>query len=93
MAPVPWQRFELIRLSSNGGRGSFSFADTKVFGDRKLRAVEPLAKQSGRDSDVPQIVIPGAGGGAKVNPQLRFGSYAPGFSPHGLVLIRLTRVE
>jgi hypothetical protein len=76
-------------LASSGGRGSYSFADTTVFGERGLRVTDPRANSHGTE----RAVVPGGGGGARANRQLPFGSHAVGYSPHGVVVIRLTRIE
>lgn len=88
---IPYQQFGMFFLASNGGRGSFGFADTSVFGDRQLRSSDPKAVTDA--SNIPQDVVAGGGGGAKANHQLPFGSHALGYSPNGVVLIRLTRIE
>lgn len=93
MAPVLYQNVPPIRLASSGGRGSFSYANTSVFGARGVRAVDPSARQSLSVGDPPQIVIPGGGGGARAFRSMPFGSHAPGFNPNGIVVIRLTRIE
>lgn len=86
--------YRQVRRASSGGRGSFSYADTSVFGARQLRSTHPAAvwRPGTPTPEVPQIVVAGGGGGGRANHSLPFGSYAPGFSPHGVVLIRLTRV-
>lgn len=86
---ILYQASGQLILASNGGRGSYSFADTTVFGDRGLRVVDPQAVSN----NIAREVVPGGGGGAKGNRQLPFGSHAVGYSSHGLVLIRLTRIE
>lgn len=87
--------YQQVRRAASGGRGSFSYADTTVFGARQLRAADPVAvwRPGTPTPETPQIVVAGSGGGVRANRSLPFGSYAPGFSPHGIVLIRLTRVE
>jgi hypothetical protein len=86
---IPYQNTGMLLLASNGGRGSYSFADTSVFGDRGLRVTSPEAM----NLSIPQAVVPGGGGGAKANRQMPYGSRAIGYNPNGIVLIRLTRVE
>ena len=82
--------YQRVWLASNSGRGSFSYADTKVFGDRQLRSSHPAAiwRPGVPTPETPKVVIGGSGGGAKPL-GMRFGSYAPGYSPHGVVLIRV----
>ena len=69
--------------ASSGGQGSFSFADTSVFGNRGNRSADPYWGKP---------IVPGSGGGAKEG-LLKYGSYATGFSPNGLVYIRITKIE
>jgi hypothetical protein len=78
-------RPDFVLFGGSGARGSFSYADTSVFGDRQLRTVYPQADNN--------PVVPGGGGGARANQQMKQGSHAIGYSPHGIVLIRLSRVE
>lgn len=69
----------LTEQAASGGQGSYSFADTTVYGPRQPRS-------GGR------LTIPGTGGGAKVNKLMPYGSNAPGFNPNGAVFIRLTKI-
>lgn len=71
--------------STNGGQGSFSFADTSVFGDKDVRTFWAAGGSGG-------LVIPGGGGGAKLPGNRKAGSKAVSYSPNGLVLLRLVRV-
>lgn len=92
------------RNPGNGGQGSFSYADTSVFGARQRK--QPPITVSGEPSlmhtgvvltpgdSAPPItysVLPGSGGGARAK-GLPFGSYAVTYSPNGLVLLRLYKV-
>lgn len=63
--------------STKGGKGSFSYGDTSVYG------VQQNVQLVGSD------VIPGGGGGARLPGSRQFGSHAPGFDPNGFVGIRL----
>lgn len=65
--------------ASSGGGGSFSFADPGVYVPGQSRAASPGN----------YIIIPGAGGGAKITSI--YGSRVGG-SPDGVVIIRLTKV-
>lgn len=87
-----WSQHLMYFPASNGGRGSFSYADTTIFGDRQLRQDVSILVGYGYGSMQPRPMIAGGGGGARPL-SLPFGSRAPGYSPHGVVLIRLTRIE
>jgi hypothetical protein len=101
-------------LPTAGGRGSFSFADTSVYGPRQSRQawtyVRPsngpqtiasdgltqVALSSGQIIYLPTTtsdpIIPGGGGGARPLSNLKYGSNAPGYSPNGVVVVRLSRI-
>jgi len=66
-----------IRQAGNGGRGSYSFADTSVYGPRQGKSGS----------------IPGGGGGAKLNSLTHYGSKASQAIPDGVVFIRLTKID
>jgi hypothetical protein len=66
------------KFSGRGGRGSYSFADTSVWG--------PPGVALGRDS------TGGSGGGAHYGSGKKFGAYAPGYLPEGVVLLRVYKV-
>lgn len=72
-----------LSLASAGGQGSFSYADTSVYGPRQNRS---------GGSFTPDPVIAGSGGGAKVTQLSMYGSRSPGASPNGVVYIRLTKI-
>jgi hypothetical protein len=74
----------IFHVAGNGGKGSFSFANISVFGDGQRAFVE--SESSGK------ATVPGAGGGAKANKLLKYGSRAPGFNPNGVVFIRLYKL-
>lgn len=85
------------RAAGNGGKGSFSYADTSVYGPRGSRvtvAVPVFGFLGYQTGSIPGAYIPGGGGGAKGNrkAELLRGAPPPQGSPHGIVLIRLTRV-
>lgn len=74
-----------------GAKGSFNFADTSHYGNGQPASLsEPILidvlTTPGR------LIVPGGGGGGRVNEMLRYGSFATGFSPNGCVVIRLFRV-
>lgn len=71
------------RPGSSGGNGSFSYADMSVYGARGSVAIPPGS--TGR-------IIPGAGGGAKLPGKRWVGSSTKGYSPNGLVLVRIFKV-
>lgn len=85
-----------------GGQGSYSFGDTSVYGQRGFRGPWTYQKPttvigSGTVTYVPTtdtnfLITPGAGGGARPLKTLKHGSYATGYSPNGVVVLRLTRI-
>lgn len=85
--------FSGTKFATDGGRGSYSFADTSVYGHRQLKSADGL---NGRK--VGYIFRGGGGGGARTSFTLpgkvtRFGSHAVGYSPKGGVIIRVYKVE
>lgn len=81
-----------VVLATDGGKGSFSFADTSVYGSAGLR--EPLSSVPGNligEGENSQV-IPGEGGGARVLKNNQYGSRSAGYSPNGVVIVRLTRI-
>jgi hypothetical protein len=79
-----------FREASNGGRGSYSFSDTSVYGERELRTTPPPPEGKDPYNNYLELV-PGGGGGAKANHLLPFGSHNT--DPNGAVLLRLLRIE
>jgi hypothetical protein len=67
-----------VSPSSSGGKGSFSYADTSVFGPE--------------GSVGTQEIIPGTAGGARVLKNNKYGSRSAGYNPNGVVIVRLTRI-
>lgn len=63
-------------IAANGGQGSYSFADTDVYGNRGVR----LGSYE-----------PGGGGGAKIG-SYKYGGAAVGWNPEGAVILRLTSI-
>lgn len=74
-----------VKLAGSGGQGSFSFGDISVVGVREARSPDPTENTL--------LLVPGGGGGAKVNQLFAYGSHAPGFNPNGIVVLRLTKIE
>lgn len=93
------------RLATDGGRGALSYADTSVFGrgERKDFFIPPvyggsLSHRAGISSgpaDQPTAtqIVPGGGGGVRINRKLPVGSHTEGYSPDGAVLIRLLKLD
>lgn len=94
-------------LATAGGQGSYSFADTSVFGSRQFRQawayIQPLrvfdsvtGLQTGAFTLDPrtsaELIIPGGGGGARPFPNMKYGGRGTGFSPNGVVVLRLTKI-
>lgn len=104
-------------LATAGGQGSYSFADTSVYGPRQYRQswtylkptvgtwsvpvpgpygthLEPYANGivTYTPTNDPYLAIPGGGGGARPLKNLKVGSKATGFTPDGVVVVRLTRI-
>lgn len=95
--------------ASAGGQGSFSYEDTSVYGQRQARqtwsylGIKPqyTSNPDGTYNTIitqtpvstSQLVIPGSGGGARPQSNLKAGSRAPGYSPHGVVIIRLVAIS
>jgi hypothetical protein len=90
--------------ATNGGRGSFSFADTSVHGARQypqafVSEERVYDSQIGEYTDeirlvpTPYQVVPGGGGGVRAMGKLSYGSRAPGYDPSGLAVIRLIKLD
>jgi hypothetical protein len=76
---------------SEGGRGSFNYADSTKHGARQTR---PVKSWSTEDFNIysPHTYtapLPGGGGGGRPTPLAKYGSYAEGYSPNGLVIVRV----
>jgi hypothetical protein len=89
-----------------GAKGSFSYSNTSVYGQRQDRTfsytekvAQPVDTMVKRDplvleqTPTPYLIVPGGGGGARINKSQGFGSRAPGFSPDGAVLVRVTKID
>lgn len=88
-------------FATAGGQGSYSFGDTSVYGPRQFRQpwtyLKPVFQPNGTVTYTPTteantLVIPGGGGGARPNTSVKAGSKAPGFSPDGVVVLRLAQI-
>lgn len=89
--PRFYEDYTITRPASSGAHGSFSYGDTSVYG----------AKGSAQSRTVPRVntatpsgakVIPGAGGGARPVKTMKVGSRSPGYSPDGIVIVRLSQI-
>ena len=88
---------------TNGGKGSFSYIDTTVYG--RGQVISALVEERStydyitgeliETVNVPSsyIIVPGGGGGARAKRKLLYGSDAPGYSQNGLVLLRLIKLD
>lgn len=83
-----------VVLARGGGKGSFSYRDTSVYGPGQPQHSETLTYQPpGYPTPVTDgFVTGGTGGGARVNKLLAYGSRAPGFNPNGAVYLRIYKV-
>lgn len=83
-----------VILATSGGQGSFSYADTSVYGVRESRSTPPPPPgwTSGTAYGSGKVIVPGSGGGARLNRLSGYGSNAPGFNPNGVVFIRLVKI-
>ena len=89
-------------LATAGGQGSYSFADTSVYGQRQFRQpwtyLKPVFSYPSYTLtfvptvDSTQLVTAGGGGGARPFPATKVGSRAVGYSPDGVVILRLVKL-
>lgn len=91
-------------LATAGGQGSYSFADTSVYGQRQYRQPWTYQRPSYQYSSTGAASltftpvtdqnnpIAGGGGGARPASNLKNGSKAPGYSPDGVVVVRLVKI-
>lgn len=86
--PPNWPSFPdpTVIQAAPGGKGSFSFSDTTMYGPQQDR--QPYKTGPGT---TPVLILPGGGGGARIKGQ-GFGSKAPGYSADGIAYIRLSRI-
>lgn len=91
---------QINHLATAGGQGSYSFADTTVYGQRQYRLPWTYMKPTDNNGvltfaqvvDSNYLITPGGGGGARPTKNLKVGSRATGYSPNGAVVVRLTRI-
>lgn len=89
-------------LATEGGRGSFSYVDTLVYGTRGplgtykayIRQVNAAGEWTDtyREQPIRVDINPGAGGGAKLPGGRKTGSRGNGYDPNGAVLIRMSKI-
>lgn len=95
-------RINLIAATS-GGRGAFSYGDTSVYGQRQYPS-NYITKNRTYDFNTgllieeklvatSYMVVPGGGGGVRANHKRLVGSKAQGYSPEGMVLLRLMKLD
>jgi hypothetical protein len=99
---VPPTPTTVVTNASGGGKGSFSFGDTSVYGPGQTRqqfmqesyTFSPLDGSISSVTLTPsgKLVMAGIGGGAHRN-DLKYGSQAPGYFSQGMVLIRLYKLD
>lgn len=76
--------------ATEGGRGSFNYADSSKHGakgnqpDRVWSEINPYNPRTFRAPEA------GGGGGARPTPLAKYGAYADGYSPHGVVIVRIS---
>lgn len=101
--PEKFHPYSFERQGSRGANGSFSYADTSVYGPgtgptyplhflRTYASDEPRILET-RLYQALHVLVPGVGGGARINKKSGFGSYAPGYNPNGAVFIRVFKVS
>lgn len=71
--------------SGSGGKGSFAFVDTSVYGPGENMSNVLLSGWS-------RMIFPGGGGGAMINKLMGYGSRVTSFNPNGAVYIRLLKI-
>ncbi len=84
----------LERKATAGGRGAFSYLDTTVYGQRD----QPSVFVGDGTENVPAegnglIIVAGGGGGVRANRKRLVGSDTDGYSPEGMVLLRLFKID
>lgn len=77
--------------STNGGHGSFSYADSSKNGTKQAKPGKTVRTDfNPYNTRNINFVLPGAGGGARPTPLAKYGSYAAGYSPNGVVIVRIS---
>lgn len=77
--------------STDGGRGSFSYGDSTKYGPRQNKPTLTFPT-NWNPYNVRNLnfSLPGSGGGARPTPLAKYGSYAAGYDPDGVVIVRIT---
>jgi len=80
---------------TDGGRGNFNYSDSSKHGARQNKLTRNISNHADPTDinpysrwDYPQT-LPGGGGGARPTPLAKYGSYATGYSPNGVVIVRV----
>lgn len=77
--------------SRNGGRGSFNYADSSKHGAKPTRMVKTvLTDFNVYNTRTLSYILPGGGGGARPTALAKYGSFAEGYSPNGVVIVRIS---
>lgn len=78
--------------STNGGRGSFSYADSSKHGAKQAKPTKVLSTAPFNIYFPRTInnILPGGGGGARPTPLAKYGSRSDGYSPNGVVIVKLS---
>lgn len=71
---------------TDGGHGSFSYADSSKHGQRGSKELSEFVPFTG---ELPKRK-PGVGGGARPTALAKYGSYVEGYSPNGVVIVRIS---
>lgn len=93
-----------IQDGTNGGRGTMSYADTSVYGEKDPVSYWVKTERTDVSYDVERPAtenqvattkkyIPGGGGGVRALGKFPYGSRATGYSPNGTVVLRLIKFE
>jgi len=81
------------RKASGGGRGAFSYLDTTVYGQREFPSAYVPDGTELAAGPYTIVINPGGGGGVRANRKKPVGSDADGYSPDGMVLLRLIKLD
>lgn len=76
-----------ITAATDGGRGSFNYGDTSVWGQKQIKQTLTVGSLTHGP------IIPGGGGGVRANHKNPVGSDAAGYSPNGAVILRLLKID